>query len=180
LTWRGPFDAANDPLWRRMQADEITEREYWRIRTRQVSDTIGADWTDMSDFVKAARGAAPEEIIRPQFILAIRKAKAMGVRLAILSNELDLFYGAEFRTKLPFLQDFAVIHDATYTNIMKPDPQAYLACLSDLGLSAAQCVFVDDQARNIIGAKKVGLQTIHFDVQNPEECYGAALRLLSM
>ena len=34
--------------------------------------------------------------------------------LAILSNELDLFYGADFREKLPFLADFDVIVDAMF------------------------------------------------------------------
>ena len=36
LTWRGPFDPAGDSLWRDMQADLISERDYWTIRTRQV------------------------------------------------------------------------------------------------------------------------------------------------
>ncbi len=180
LTWCGPFDPDNDCLWRSMQADEITEREYWRKRTQQVSGMIGADWAEMADFVRAARGASPDLIIRPEFHAAIERVLASRIRLAILSNELDLFYGAGFREKLPFLANFEVIHDATYTNILKPDSEAYLACLNDLELDAGQCVFVDDQARNIEGARKVGLHTVQFDVQDPEDSYHAALRLLGL
>ena len=59
LTWRGPFDPENDSLWQSMQRDEISEREYWLERTRQVSKMVGQNWSAMSDFVKAARGASP-------------------------------------------------------------------------------------------------------------------------
>ena len=102
------------------------------------------------------------------------------MKLAILSNELDLFYGADFRDKLPFLADFDTIVDATYTDILKPDPRAYRACLDELGLAAEDCVFVDDQLRNIEGARAVGLQTIHFNVRKPRESYAAALELLGL
>ncbi len=178
LTWRGPFDPDGDPLWQSMQADEISERDYWHQRTREVGRLVGENWTEMSDFVKAARGAAPAEVIRPEFLSSIARAKADGVRLAILSNELDLFYGADFRDKLPFLKDFDVIHDATYTHVLKPDPYAYQKCIEDIGMPTGDCVFVDDQARNIAGAQAVGLKTVHFNVQNPAASYAEALSLL--
>ena len=180
LTWRGPFEPETDALWRAMQADEISERDYWRMRTREVAGLVDRDWTDMADFVRAARGDAPAEVIRPEALNAIDRAREAGCKLAILSNELDLFYGAEFRSKLPFLGDFDVIHDATYTNILKPDPRAYGDCLDALGLPPQACVFVDDQARNIAGAQRVGLQTVHFDVRDPQHGYHTALGLLGL
>jgi putative hydrolase of the HAD superfamily len=180
LTWRGPFDPATDPLWQDMQADRITERDYWHHRTAEVSALIGQNWTAMSDFVRAARGADPDAVIRPEFRSTIARARAAGIRLAILSNELDLFYGTDFRQKLPFLADFDVIVDATHTGILKPDPAAYRLCLDQLGLPAAACVFVDDQARNITGAQAVGLQTVHFDVAQPARSYDLALHLLGL
>jgi putative hydrolase of the HAD superfamily len=180
LTWRGPFDPATDPLWRAMQADEISERDYWRQRTQEVAQLAGRDWAEMSDFVRAARGASPADVIRPEFLETIEQVRAQGGRLAILSNELDLFYGAQFRDKLPFLAQFDVIHDATYTKILKPDPRAYSAVLDALALPASACVFVDDQLRNIRGAQAVGLKTVHFNVKRPDESYGQALALLGM
>jgi putative hydrolase of the HAD superfamily len=180
LTWRGPFDPATDPLWHDMQADRISERDYWRHRTAEVASLLGRDWSDMADFVRAARGADPDAVIRPEFRACIAKAQAAGCRLAILSNELDLFYGADFRSKLPFLSQFEVIVDATYTGVLKPDPAAYHLCLDRLDLPAAACVFVDDQARNIAGAQAVGLQTVHFDVAQPARSYDQALHLLGL
>lgn len=180
LSWRGPFDPNSDALWRKMQADEISERDYWHQRTAETGALVGEKWTEMSQFVRAARGTDPDAVIRPEFRTTIAACKAQGIRLAILSNELDLFYGADFRVKLPFLKDFETIIDATYTGILKPDPRAYTLCLDALNLPAERCVFVDDQARNIAGAAAINLPHIHFDVADPATSYAKALRLLNV
>lgn len=180
LTWRGPFDPSTDNLWVRMQGGEISERDYWMTRTREVGKLVGNEWTSMKDFVQAARGADAELVLRPEARDAILKVKASGIRLAILSNELDLFYGVEFRKSFPLIDLFDVIVDATYTNILKPDPRAYQLCLDELGLPAADCVFVDDQKKNVDGALALHIPTIHFDVTQPAQSYAAALGLLGV
>ena len=180
LTWRGPFAPETDPLWQAMQADHITEREYWMARTRSVGELVGEEWQDMQTFVQRARGADVEAVIRPEAIEAVHRAKAAGCKLAVLSNELDLFYGASFRERLPLLQLFDVIMDATYTGILKPDRRAYAMCSEALGLSGADCVFVDDQNRNVLGAIQAGWQTVQFDVTQPAQSYQRALQLLGL
>jgi len=180
LQWRGPFDPASDPLWRAMQADEISERDYWMPRTQEVGRLLGEDWTEMQTLVQRARGADVAAVIRPEAVAAIERAKAAGHRLAILSNELDLFYGADFRQRLPLLARFDAIVDATHTGILKPDPRAYQDCLAQLGVRAQQAVFVDDQERNIEGALRCGLQVVHFDVHEPAASYDKALQLLEV
>ncbi|WP_137155645.1 HAD-IA family hydrolase [Rhizobium sp. FKL33] len=180
LTWRGPFDVSSDPLWMRMQAREITERDYWTTRTAEVGALVGETWTDMQTFVQRARGAEPELVLRPEAREAILAARAAGMKLAILSNELDLFYGAEFRKRFPLIELFDVIVDATYTRILKPDPRAYELVLAELGLERQDCVFVDDQLKNIEGAVAIGLPHVHFDVTHPAESYRRALQMLGL
>lgn len=180
LTWRGPFDPATDPLWVAMQAREITERDYWMTRTREVGRLLGEEWTDMKTFVQRARGADAELVLRPEARVAILKAKAAGLKLAILSNELDLFYGVDFRKRFPLIELFDVIVDATYTGILKPDPRAYEQVLTELGLERENCVFVDDQKKNIEGAEAVRLPFVHFDVTRPAESYAQALHMLGI
>ena len=180
ITWRGPFDTATDPLWRSMQAREITERDYWMTRTREVGQLLGEDWTDMKSFVQRARGADAELVLRPEARDAILKVKQAGLKLAILSNELDLFYGVEFRKRFPLIELFDAIVDATYTKILKPDPRAYEQVLAELGLDRRNCVFVDDQKKNIEGAEAVGLPYVHFDVTRPAESYARALEMLGV
>ena len=180
LTWRGPFDPANDALWRDMQAGRISERDYWMARTREVGRLVGEDWTRMEQFVVRARGADPSAVMRPEAVAAVERVAVAGLRLAILSNELDLFYGADFRRKLPLLGRFELIVDATHTGILKPDARAYAAVTDGLHLAAADCVFVDDQPRNVAGAVAVGMQTVAFDVTQPAASYAQALRLLGL
>jgi putative hydrolase of the HAD superfamily len=179
LTWRGPFDPASDPLWVDMQENRITERDYWRTRVAEVGSLFGERW-EMSDFVRRARGDDPISTMRPEAVRTIEAAAAAGKRLAILSNELDLFYGEGFTRRFPLLNDFEVVIDATYTGILKPDPRAYQLCLEALKLPADQCVFVDDQRRNIDGAEKVGMSTVHFDVRAPKKSYAEALVKLGL
>jgi putative hydrolase of the HAD superfamily len=180
LTWRGPFDPSTDQLWAAMQNGEISERDYWMARTREVGALAGESWTSMRQFVQRARGADAALVLRPEARDAILAAKSHGIRLAILSNELDLFYGAAFRKSIPLMDKFDVIADATYTKVLKPDPAAYRHCLGRLGLEAAQCVFVDDQKKNVDGAIAVGLTTVHFDVTHPAKSYAEALALLGI
>lgn len=176
LGWQGPFAPEADALWSAMQRDEITERDYWSTRTREVGDLVGEHWEKMETFVRRARGADPKSAIRPEAERAITLVHDAGFRLAILSNELDLFYGASFRTRLPILNRFETIIDATYTGILKPDPRAYQAVLDALHLPADACVFVDDQKRNVDGARAVGMRAVQFEVRDPRSSYAEALQ----
>ena len=180
LTWRGPFDPASDPLWREMQDGLISERDYWTTRTRQVGEMLGESWSQMETFVQRARGDDVQNIIRPEAVDAIAKAQAAGCRLAILSNELDLFYGQGFRERLPLLQKFDAIVDASHTGILKPDFRAYQMCAQQLGIELKDCVFVDDQMRNIQGGLEAGMQCVHLDVRAPHLAYRKALQLMDV
>lgn len=178
LAWRGPFAPETDPLWRSMQLGVISERDYWLQRTEEVGRMLGETWNEMQTMVQRCRGNDIQAVLRPEALLAIEAAKALGAKLAILSNELDLFYGDGFSRRLPLLSDFDVIVDATYTGILKPDPNAYLACQQALGLEPQACVFVDDQPKNVRGALAAGWQAIELDVRHPSVAFSQALALL--
>lgn len=180
LTWRGPFDPKSDAPWRAMQAGDMSERDYWALRMRETGELVGEAWTQFPQFVGRVRGADPAAVIRPEALEAIERVRTAGRKLAILSNELDLFYGSDFREKLPFLKSFDVIVDATYTGILKPDPRAYSGVAEALNLAPQSCVFVDDQMKNIRGAERIGMTTVHFDVTAPGENYALALRLMGL
>ena len=180
LTWRGPFDPQGDAAWRAMQAGEISERDYWALRMKETGALVGETWEAFPQFIGRVRGADPAAVIRPEALDAIARAKAAGCRLAILSNELDLFYGADFRAKLPFLEGFDAIVDATYTGVLKPDPAAYRFVTDALRMDAAACVFVDDQVRNIRGAEAAGMVAVLFDVTQPGPSFSRAMQALGV
>jgi len=180
LTWMGPFDPENDPLWQQMEAGEISQRDYWLVRSKEVGAMVGEQWNTMMEFVKRARGSDPMSIMRPSMLELIALAHNSGCKTAILSNELDLFFGDDIRGKLPFLSQIDLIVDATYTKILKPDPKAYQLCLDQLGLKADQCVFIDDQLNNVQGANAVGMHGLHLDVFRPQLCIDDAKSLLAL
>ena len=46
------------------------------------------------------------------------------------------------------------------TGSVKPEKHIYEACLSELGLKAEECIFIDDSEINISGAEAIGLHGI--------------------
>jgi putative hydrolase of the HAD superfamily len=180
LNWHGALDPQSDPLWQRMQRDELSEREYWAIRAREVGNAVGeADW-DVQRFMTRIRQADPDAVVRADMRRLIEAARQTGIRLGILSNELELFYGAEFIQKMRIIEAFDIVVDASTTEILKPDPRAYSLAIDALKLPAQEILFVDDQLRNIVGAVQAGLQTQYFDLRDVKgnlEAIAARLRL---
>ena len=168
LTWLGPIAPDTDPLWLAMQRDEITERGYWSARAKELGERMGEGSWDVHTMLMRVRQTDPNSIVRPEIKRLIRAAKADGIVVGILSNELELFYGSEFLSRMDVLADMSVIIDATHTGILKPDPRAYAEAVSGLGVKPGEVLFVDDQFRNIVGADKAGLQTQFFDLRDVE------------
>ena len=58
---------------------------------------------------------------------------------------------------------------------MKPEPRIYQEALRRSGLPAGACVFIDDRAGNVEGAKRVGMHAFQFI--SPEQCAAELSRL---
>ena len=118
--------------------------------------------------------------MRPEAAATVARAKAAGFKVGILSNELELFYGRETLERLELLRQMDGLIDATHTHILKPDPRAYRLGAEALGLPPEEIVFVDDQKRNVRGARAAGMTAVHFDVTRPGEGYAEAERRLGL
>ena len=66
----------------------------------------------------------------------------------------------ESRFGLPDAVDHAIY--SFEIGVLKPAPEAYAAIVDRLSVQPHNAVFVDDSAVNIEGARKVGLQVVHF------------------
>lgn len=179
LAWRGPIDPATDPLWEAMQQDRITEREYWERRADEVGAMLGQTWGP-KDFFTAIRGNDPNLAIRASALETIRRVRAAGKTVGILSNELELFWGRPFMDRLDVLKEIDVLIDGTHTQYLKPDPRAYRGALDLLQADASSIVFVDDQARNVAGAAAVGMDAVLFDLRHPDECFAGVRRRMGV
>lgn len=178
LTWLGPLDPNTDPLWAAMQRDEITERDYWATRARELGEAVGETGWDMATMLTRLRQTDPNAVVRPQMQRLIYAARDAGIQVGVLSNEFELFYGTDMVDQIDVLRVMNAIVDATHTKILKPDPRSYALALEALHCRAAEVLFVDDQFRNIAGAIQAGLQVQYFDLRDvPGNVAAVAARL---
>ena len=182
LEWLGPIAPETDSLWQAMQREEITEREYWARRAAELGAAAGEPGWDVQTLMRRARQSDPVAVVRAEMRQLIAAARTHGVRLGILSNDLELFYGAELLAQMAVIEQFDTVLDATHTGVLKPDVRAYAQAIEQLRLAASDILFVDDQFRNIAGAVRAGLQTHHFelrDIPGSVAAIKARLRLAS-
>lgn len=82
-------------------------------------------------------------------------------KIAILSN-MPLPILEKMEKSFPWLIMFDTVIFSCRAGMVKPEPDIYRMCLSELALKAEDCLFIDDSEKNILGAQKVGLNTIHY------------------
>lgn len=181
LTWMGPLDPSTDPLWQQLMSAEITERQYWHQRARDVGVAAGKgdDWT-LRDYMTACYDLPEEVILRPEAQQMVDACHAAGRKAGVLTNDLCAFHGPQWVDSIRFFQSLDALTDASKTGILKPDPRAYQLALDDLGVEREEVVFVDDQPLNVQGARDFGIATVYFDVANPQRSWAEARELLSL
>jgi 2-haloacid dehalogenase len=91
----------------------------------------------------------------------LRMLKEKGYSLYGLSN-----WSAEtfpiVRHEFEFLNLFDEIILSGEVKLIKPEPEIFELCLQKIGRPANECLFIDDSEPNIIAAKKLGFDTVHF------------------
>jgi putative hydrolase of the HAD superfamily len=171
LTWMGPVDPSTDPLWRAIWAGEISERAYWDRRAEELSAVSGRQFT-ARDYMRWCVNRDEAAVIRPEAVTTIRRVRAAGIRVGILTNDLAAFVGAEWKDEIQFFREIDAFTDVSF-GAMKPAPEAYHQALAVLGSPPGTTLFVDDQPHNVAGAERIGMDAIRFDVSQPAEAWTA-------
>jgi putative hydrolase of the HAD superfamily len=143
-------EAAN-PAWER---GEISLEEYLartifyaerKFTLKEFEDFMYAQSQELTESLEFVRGIA-----RPRQYL-----------MAVISNE-----SAEinaYRIQKFGLRDiFAAFFSSCYVGIQKPDARIFQMALRVMQRDASECIFVDDRAENVEGARKAGMNGIHF------------------
>ena len=87
--------------------------------------------------------------------------RARGVPLYAITNfSVEKF--AEAQARFAFLRGFRDVVVSGAERLLKPDPAIYRVLLERNGLEAGRCLFVDDSAKNVAGARAVGMAAHHF------------------
>jgi len=148
----------SEPFWRAYNAhrDGLDQgsagaEAYWQA----IAADIGASWDAarvhelwVADF----RGWLS---INPGIIEVLADLKAGGTRLALLSNA-GPDYGSYFRAG-PLGDFFVACYVSGELGLLKPQPEIYRHALDDLGISAAEAVFIDNREANVRGAEALGI-----------------------
>lgn len=179
LGWAGPFDPESDDAWRSFQAGEMTERDYWDVRLGEFCQILGHSATVPEMFAHFYSGTQ-EQLIRPGAWSLIRDAKAAGIPVGVLTNDLTAFHDQAWIERMTVINEFEAMVDGRRDGVMKPDPAAYRLILDRLGAEAAGSIFIDDQQRNLKGAEAVGLIPVRLDPVVPKVGFRKARDLLDL
>lgn len=139
-----------------VEAEVVFWQGYWE----QLCTDLGLDATvrtelqafDYTTVVRAYPDARP----------ALLHARSCGLRIGVLSNfSLATLDASLHAAGLADLID--VVCAAPVIGVSKPEPAAYHAVLSGLGVDAASAIFFDDEVPCVSGARAVGLRAYQVD-----------------
>lgn len=132
---------------------KITEDEYWNLISKKNS------WEIPIDDLKNAVRKNFQEIKGTRKI--IEKLKQNGYKLGLLSNHAKEW--VEYcEIKYNYHQLFHNILYSYEVKLSKPSKDIFLVLFKRLNVKAKDCLFIDDNKKNVEIAKELGMQTIHF------------------
>ncbi len=87
--------------------------------------------------------------------------KQKGIKIFVLSNN--------FRERATFYEHYPWMHDIVdkayfswQTGFVKPDPRAWELVLKENNLKSGECLYFDDQEKNVESAKSLGIESFLF------------------
>lgn len=139
-----------DPKARKLLADletgELTEEQF----EPKFASVLEVDPDNLVDRLFA--GMRPDQ----KMLDALGSARRGGVKTGLISNSWGK--GRYDRSKFPELFDGVVISGEE--GMRKPEPRMYELGAERVGLSPAECVFVDDLPFNLKPARALGMATV--------------------
>jgi putative hydrolase of the HAD superfamily len=141
---------------REAPAERVYVQRFWRkvVRAWELDEALERDLLayDYTAAIRAYDDARP----------TLLEARARGLRIGVLSN--FPFLGLDASLSAAGLRDLVdVTIAAGVEGTPKPRPQAYRSALAALGVSAAECVLVDDEDECVRGASAVGIRAYRLD-----------------
>jgi putative hydrolase of the HAD superfamily len=92
----------------------------------------------------------------------MREVSRRGYRMALLTNNVREWEHL-WRSMLPVDEIFELVIDSGFVGMRKPDPRIYQLTIARLaGVSAEECLFVDDVEVNVDAARAIGMTAVHF------------------
>jgi putative hydrolase of the HAD superfamily len=154
-----------------LECGRMTEDAFAVGLQTALSDVIGRDvqFTAFTETLWA--GLLPNE----PMIALMASLRADGYKMALLTNNVRE-WEPRWRAMAPIDDIFDVVVDSAFVGMRKPDPEIYELCMARLGVTATECLFVDDREDNCAGAEAVGMHAVRYrDVEQAVREIRAAL-----
>ena len=143
-------DPEGRSIYHHLERGEVSQGDF----ERQLAALLGVEPNGL------VRGLLADLRANQEIIDAVAHLRAHGVRVGVISNSWGMEpYDPYQPFDLPNHFDTVVISGEV--GIRKPDPAIYRLAAEKLGVTAEECVFVDDLASNLLAAQEVGMTTIH-------------------
>jgi len=131
---------------------KISEQEYWDALRKEYGLTVH---DSISEEFKKWKGLEVDKTI----LALAQQAKAMGMKIAVLSNIFEPTYNVIKDAGLYGMFDEVIA--SCKVGYAKPDEEIYHLALERLQVRAEESVFIDDKMRCLEPAQKLGFTTIH-------------------
>ena len=178
LPWRGPF--GHDPQWRDVLSGTLSERGYWARRADEFAAMTGCPAGTREMISTLYTGDSEDFLVRDGARALMADARAAGLPVGILTNDLAAFHRPEWVSALRVLHLADSVVDGSLVGMLKPDPRIYQLMADRLGVPAGGVVFLDDQPVNVAGGRAAGMTAVQVDVTRPGEAFGQARALLGL
>jgi epoxide hydrolase-like predicted phosphatase len=149
----GVYDSDTDHPWHRLERGEMS-----LIAAREAILEIGNVGQRIDLF--EALGELRDATVRPDVVQLARDARALGVKTAVVTNNVREF-GNGWRAMLPVEELFDVVVDSAHVGVRKPDARIFQLALDRLGgIAPHDAVFLDDFPGNVAAAERLGIRGI--------------------
>jgi HAD superfamily hydrolase (TIGR01662 family) len=108
----------------------------------------------------------------PDTIRTLEALRKQELRMGLISNTKSDWFVGTLLEKLNLRQFFDVVITSAETGLRKPRADIFMKALGSLNIKASEAVFVGDSLNaDILGARAVGIQSIHL-IRGPlDDCY---------
>ncbi len=149
-----------DPEFDRWQVGHSTPAEFFPYVRETIRARHGVE-------LEVERLAAATEIGSDMSAEMDRLLRELHGRYALALCTNNVRESVRWRREIP-AELFDVIVDSSHVGLAKPDPRIYEYVLRALDRPGEEVVFVDDWEENLVPARALGMQTVHF--RDPPSC----------
>jgi len=139
-----------------LECGRLTEAAFTASLQHALSDATGRELAPIG-LVELLEGLLPNE----PMIALMAALRDEGYRMALLTNNVRE-WERRWRAMAPIDELFDVVVDSAFVGMRKPDPEIYELTMARLGVTADECLFIDDREDNCAGAVAVGMRAVRY------------------